>query len=191
MHRSSCRRHVCSRPLHLQEERYSWMDLPKACVFLRLAGMAGITPACASTSSEIPAPGSTVSPVRRQQTPLTPHPPEWGFLQIMPLSDASPESDYVKAVARQMHARLQATSPPPMWTHWYRYYHDITEQLFLQNLDELADIRESIPYQVVELDDGYQHAWGDWTRTNARFPHGLEWLADQNISQGFNTGFVR
>ena len=99
-----------------------------------------------------------------------------------------PESDYVKAVARQMQARLPATPPPPMWTHWYRYYHNITEQLFLQNLEVLADIRESIPYQVVELDDGYQQAWGDWTRTNARFPHGLEWLADQIISKGFTPG---
>ncbi len=113
---------------------------------------------------------------------------EWGFLQFVPLPEAAPEIDYVKAVARQMRPRLPATPPPPMWTHWYRYYHNITEQLFLQNLEVLANVRGSIPYQVVELDDGYQQAWGDWTNTNARFPHGLEWLASQIISKGFTPG---
>ena len=52
----------------------------------------------------------------------------------------------------------------------------------------LAGCRESVPYQVVELDDGYQSAWGDWTSTNAKFPHGLEWLADQIIAKGFTPG---
>jgi alpha-galactosidase len=75
-----------------------------------------------------------------------------------------------------------------MWTHWYHFYHDITEQLFLQNLDALTDQRSIVPYQVIELDDGYQSAWGDWTSTNDKFPHGLEWLAGQISLKGFTPG---
>jgi alpha-galactosidase len=113
---------------------------------------------------------------------------EWGYLQFVPLPNPEPASDFFKAVSRQMRARIPAVPPPPMWTHWYHYYHDITEDLFLQNLDELAGQRQKVPFQVVELDDGYQSAWGDWTTTNDKFPHGLEWLAEQIIAKGFTPG---
>ncbi len=113
---------------------------------------------------------------------------EWGYLQFVPLPNPEPAADFLEAVSRQMQARIPTAPPPPMWTHWYHYYHDITEQLFLQNLDELGGQRHKVPFQVVELDDGYQSAWGDWTTTNDKFPHGLEWLAGQIISKGFTPG---
>jgi alpha-galactosidase len=113
---------------------------------------------------------------------------ELGYLQFVPLPNPEPAADFVEAVARHMQARLPASPPPPMWTHWYHFYHNISEQLFLQNLDALAEHRTDVPYQMVELDDGYQSAWGDWTITNARFPHGLEWLADQISYKGFTPG---
>jgi len=113
---------------------------------------------------------------------------EWGYLQFVPLPNPDPAADFVNAVARQMHARIPASPPPPMWTHWYHFYHDITEGLFLENLEVLAELREILPYQVVELDDGYQSFWGDWTSTNVIFPHGLEWLADQISLKGFTPG---
>ena len=113
---------------------------------------------------------------------------EWGYLQFVPLPNPDPAADFVNAVARQMLGRLPASPPPPMWTHWYHFYHDITEELFLQNLDALVEQRSIVPYQVIELDDGYQSAWGDWTSTNAKFPHGLEWLAGQISLKGFTPG---
>lgn len=113
---------------------------------------------------------------------------EWGYLQFIPLPNPEPEADFVNAVARKMQARVPASPPPPMWTHWYHYYHDITEQLFLQNLEGLADNRAAVPYQVVELDDGYQSAWGDWISTNTKFPHGLSKLAEDISAKGFTPG---
>lgn len=113
---------------------------------------------------------------------------EWGYLQFVQLPSAQPEADFVDAVSRQMGGRVPSSPPPPMWTHWYQYYHNITEQVFIQNLEVLADRREIIPYQVVELDDGYQSAWGDWTLTNANFPHGLKWLAEHITARGFKPG---
>jgi alpha-galactosidase len=113
---------------------------------------------------------------------------EWGYVQFVPLPHPEPAVDFVEAVARHMEARIPASPPSPMWTHWYHFYHNISEQVFLQNLDKLAEYRTDVPYQVVELDDGYQTAWGDWTVTNARFPHGLDWLADQITAKGFTPG---
>ncbi|OGN92438.1 MAG: hypothetical protein A2Z71_09650 [Chloroflexi bacterium RBG_13_50_21] len=113
---------------------------------------------------------------------------EWGYMQLVLLPNPEPASDFVNALAREMQARVADTPPPPMWTHWYHFFHDISEELFLQNLDVLADKCSILPFQVVELDDGYQSAWGDWTTTNPKFPHGLEWLADQISSRGFTPG---
>jgi alpha-galactosidase len=113
---------------------------------------------------------------------------EWGYLQFVPLPNPEPAADFVNTVARQMHARVPASPPPPMWTHWYHFYHAITEQLFLQNLDTLAEHRTDVPFQVVELDDGYQSAWGDWMTTNPKFPHGLKQLAADITLKGFTPG---
>jgi len=113
---------------------------------------------------------------------------EWGYLQFVALPNPEPEAAFVEAVGRQMCARVPTNTPPPMWTHWYQYYHDITEQIFLQNLQVLADKRAAVPYQVVELDDGYQSAWGDWTSTNAKFPHGLRQLATEIKSKNLTPG---
>ena len=112
---------------------------------------------------------------------------EWGYLQFIPLPSPEPAADYVDTVARHMKARVPK-STQPMWTHWYQYYHAISEQLFLQNLDVLRDRQSIIPIKVVELDDGYQSAWGDWTTTNPKFPHGLRWLAEQIKAKGFTPG---
>jgi alpha-galactosidase len=113
---------------------------------------------------------------------------EWGYLQFVPLPCLEPQADFVEAVARQMHARLPANPPPPMWTHWYQFYHHIREQTILETLDLLIENRNIVPYQMIELDDGYQTAWGDWTSTNSKFPHGLAWLAKEIRSRGFTPG---
>jgi alpha-galactosidase len=113
---------------------------------------------------------------------------EWGYLQFMAIPSRQPEADFVEAVARQMRARLPAIPPPPMWTHWYQFYHNIREQTILEKLDLLAEVRKIVPYRMIELDDGYQAAWGDWTSTNSRFPHGLAWLAKEIRLRGFIPG---
>jgi alpha-galactosidase len=113
---------------------------------------------------------------------------EWGFVQFVRLPNLEPHADYIAAVARQMQARVPPGSPPAMWTHWYQYFHDISEQRLLSTLDGLLENQEVFPCRVVELDDGYQQAWGDWTTTNSKFPHGLPWLAEEVRKKGFIPG---
>jgi alpha-galactosidase len=65
-----------------------------------------------------------------------------------------------------------------MWTHWYHYYHH--HRKLFENLDFLASHCSAVQFQVTELDDGYQSAWGDWTTTNGKFPGGLKnWQEDR------------
>lgn len=59
------------------------------------------------------------------------------------------------------------------WCSWYQYFHDVTEADIAANL-ALAD---RWPFDVFQVDDGYQAAIGDWLETNDRFPSDLDALA--------------
>ncbi len=113
---------------------------------------------------------------------------EWGYLQFIDLPCADPAADFVQAVARQMKARVPVTPPPAQWTHWYHFFQSITADLFIANLNTIESIRETIPFKIVQLDDGYQSAWGDWTICNAKFPRGLAHLSDSIKEKGYTSG---
>jgi alpha-galactosidase len=59
------------------------------------------------------------------------------------------------------------------WCSWYHYFHDVTEADIRANLALAAEW----PFEVFQVDDGYQAAIGDWTITNDRFPTSLDGLA--------------
>jgi alpha-galactosidase len=74
------------------------------------------------------------------------------------------------------------------WCSWYYAFHDVREDDVLRNLDALAAARGEIPVDVVQLDDGYQRAVGDWRETNPKFPRGLAPLAEAIRAAGFAPG---
>jgi alpha-galactosidase len=74
------------------------------------------------------------------------------------------------------------------WCSWYYAFHDVREDDVLRNLDALAAAQGEIPVDVVQLDDGFQRAVGDWLATNAKFPRGLAPLAEAIRSAGFAAG---
>ena len=70
------------------------------------------------------------------------------------------------------------------WCSWYHYFDEVTE----------ADLRRNLaaadrwPFDVFQLDDGYQAAIGDWLDTNAKFPSRLEALAADIAAHGRQPG---
>lgn len=74
------------------------------------------------------------------------------------------------------------------WCSWYHYFHAITEDTLISNVRALKEMRSEFPVEVVQLDDGYQAALGDWEGTNAKFPSGLKKIADSIRSAGFAAG---
>ena len=102
-------------------------------------------------------------------------------------SAAQMASRFAAMLGDNMHARSSAPYQRG-WCSWYHYFHAITEDAMLANLRALTDLRSEYPLEVVQLDDGYQAALGDWDRTNAKFPSGLKKLADEIRSAGFIAG---
>src|SRR5262245_59448718 len=74
------------------------------------------------------------------------------------------------------------------WCSWYQFFGRVGEADLLRNLEALAKARGDVPIELVQLDDGYQRAVGDWLETNERFPRGLAPLAQEIASAGFRAG---
>jgi alpha-galactosidase len=70
------------------------------------------------------------------------------------------------------------------WCSWYHYFHDVTEVHLRSNLARAADW----PFDVFQLDDGYQAAIGDWLDTNDKFPSTLDGLAAAIAAEGRQPG---
>jgi alpha-galactosidase len=70
------------------------------------------------------------------------------------------------------------------WCSWYHYFHDVSESALRDNLALVHDW----PFQVFQLDDGYQAAIGDWLVTNERFPSTLDRLAADVRDAGVTPG---
>ena len=72
------------------------------------------------------------------------------------------------------------------WCSWYHYFHAVTEADLRANLARAADW----PFDVFQLDDGYQSAIGDWLTTNDEFPTPLDGLASAIAAEGCAPGHL-
>jgi alpha-galactosidase len=93
--------------------------------------------------------------------------------------------------AAKLGATMGARTRAPFrrgWCSWYHYFHTITEDALRSNLQALAALRSSFPIEVVQLDDGFQSALGDWDETNPKFPSGLAKIGAEIRAAGFQPG---
>jgi alpha-galactosidase len=70
------------------------------------------------------------------------------------------------------------------WCSWYHYFHGVTEDDLRSNLA----LAGAWPFEVFQLDDGYQRTIGDWLVTNERFPSDLDVLAGAIAAAGRRPG---
>ncbi len=92
---------------------------------------------------------------------------------------------WAKAVKQTCNARVAAPYQVG-WCSWYHYFDDITEDALRANL-AIARTND-YPFDVFQLDDGYQSAIGDWLTTNDKFPSGLPALAQDIADAGYRPG---
>jgi alpha-galactosidase len=103
----------------------------------------------------------------------------------------APEHQALEAYATRAAAAMEARVPdqvPAVWCSWYYYFTKVAEADVLKAATALATVRETHPVNVIQLDDGYQTAVGDWFSLNKKFPSGLDGLARQIREAGFTPG---
>jgi len=98
--------------------------------------------------------------------------------------DAASKLDrWASEVGRRHGARVAAPYQVG-WCSWYHYFHDVTESALRSNLARSGDW----PFEVFQLDDGYQSAIGDWLTTNDKFPSELDEIAAAIAAEGRTPG---
>ncbi|GEM_PF-72622 len=79
--------------------------------------------------------------------------------------------------------KTRFSTPPRVWCSWYSLYKWIDESNLAKVLHGLGDL----PFDVFQIDDGWQIAHGDW-EANHNFPSGLKSFADRVKSTGRKAG---
>src|SRR5436309_4077259 len=83
--------------------------------------------------------------------------------------------------------RLASETAPAGWCSWYELFGNVSESDVVANLEFCATTFDRRHFRLIQLDDGYQKATGDWD-TNAKFPHGHRWLTDRIHARSFQAG---
>jgi alpha-galactosidase len=81
---------------------------------------------------------------------------------------------------------LDAPRPAPtVWCSWYEYFTAVTEDDIHENLRAMDTL--DLPVDVVQIDDGYQQALGDWLTLSGRF-RSRAGIAEKIRSRGRRAG---
>lgn len=87
----------------------------------------------------------------------------------------------------QMDVQCRENKRRTGYTTWYNYYGNVNEKVVLRDLNSIAKLDTKI--DCFQIDDGYQHAIGDWLDTDKKkFPSGMKSLADNIHKNGMLAG---
>jgi len=87
-------------------------------------------------------------------------------------------NDYTHHLARAL-GRGRAEKPYRVWCSWYSLYTAIDEQILSETFQSLGNL----PFDVLQVDDGWHARVGDW-QANEKFASGMESLANGIRSTG-------
>jgi alpha-galactosidase len=76
---------------------------------------------------------------------------------------------YAGLVKRANHVRINPWNPVG-WCSWYHYFGRLVWEDVLENLEAAAADRASFPFEVFQVDDGYQTDIGDWLSPKPGYP---------------------
>ncbi|MDD2921809.1 MAG: alpha-galactosidase [Anaerolineales bacterium] len=78
---------------------------------------------------------------------------------------------------------IKKNGAPRVWCSWYSLYTMIDEEILRETFDALGDL----PFDVLQVDDGWQKNIGDW-EANEKFSAGMAALAEKIKSTGRSAG---
>lgn len=112
---------------------------------------------------------------------------DWLTIDFLDLNDPDPLKHYLEEVARENQVKPNDVIPSG-WCTWYQYFTKINPDIIRMNLDLLSELKDELPLDYLQIDDGYQTAVGDWMDTKHRFYAQMDLLADEIKEQGYKAG---
>lgn len=94
---------------------------------------------------------------------------------------------YAQAMAGNVKNKPPLNPPINGWCSWFSVFGDVTEQEVVRNAEFVAKHLKPYGFEYIQIDDGFYRAFGDW-EGNAKFPHGMKWLAGNIRELGLKPG---
>jgi alpha-galactosidase len=91
-------------------------------------------------------------------------------------------AEYAEQLGNRL-GNIKKNDAPRVWCSWYSLYTMIDEAILHKIFDQLGDL----PFDVLQVDDGWQMDIGDW-ESNEKFPSGMKALAEKIKSTGRRAG---
>jgi len=112
---------------------------------------------------------------------------DWLGLGFAQLDDDNPFETYLEAVKRENEVRLPKEVPVG-WCSWYYYFTNLKAEDIRTNLSQIKTLQDELPLDLIQIDDGFEKAVGDWFEFNEKFPQGVTPLAEEIKDNGFTPG---
>ena len=112
---------------------------------------------------------------------------DWAVFNPVLLDHREPLDKYLEAVARENDVKVPAESLVG-WCSWYHFYTHLSEKDVQANLKAILDQQETLPIQLVQIDDGFESQVGDWFTFKPEFPNGVKPLAEEISREGLIPG---
>jgi alpha-galactosidase len=115
-------------------------------------------------------------------------PSDWAMLCPIATNTPDPLAPYLDTVSTWHEIRLPQEVPAG-WCSWYEFYQNVTETDIRRNLVSLASMRDRLPIDLLQIDDGFEAQVGDWFDFHPkRFPRGVAGLAAEIRARGMTPG---
>lgn len=113
---------------------------------------------------------------------------DWAvLLEIAKIDQPDPFGPYLDACAAWHHVRLPHKIPVG-WCSWYHYYQNVTDADIRSNLGALVKLKQRLPVDLLQIDDGFEAQVGDWFSPHPRFADGTAGLARDIKAAGMQPG---
>ena len=112
---------------------------------------------------------------------------DWAVMVPLDLASDDALKDYLDVVAVE-HNIGNLPDPPTGWCSWYQYYQGVSQVVIRENLEKIRELKGQLPFNLIQIDDGFQAQVGDWLEFNDRFPLGVQPLAEDIKQSGLTPG---
>lgn len=93
---------------------------------------------------------------------------------------------YGLLVKKENRVRINPWNPVG-WCSWYHYFGNLTWDDVVRNVETARTLKTDFPFEVFQVDDGYERDIGDWMTAKPGYP-GLDGLARAITRNGFRAG---
>jgi alpha-galactosidase len=112
---------------------------------------------------------------------------DWAVIQIVDFKDADPVKGFIDAAALENNVQNKPKIPVG-WCSWYHYYTRITPENLISNIKQLNKIKDKVPLDLIQIDDGFEKGIGDWLEFKLEFSGGFDSIVREIKTDGFTPG---